>query len=162
MKSLYSILVLGVMAFSSASFAEVYVESRAYRPDCAYYSSSVGDFAVYLNNLILAPQTRIRMVFGFHDRFQNRFWVGEQQSMMKPSGAGQWMGMIASIPVDARGSYYFDEIEFAFEILLPNGQRYWDNGGQSPRGYYYAPIPERTCGVVPAYLSMPVGVRLVN
>ncbi|HAR42614.1 MAG TPA: hypothetical protein DCS07_08295 [Bdellovibrionales bacterium] len=155
--SIAVLLVSGAALRAEAS--SVQLLGRAYQSNCTYYTAGIGDFRIsYLNDQV-EPGSSITLVYGFNDEFQARCWVHQGHAEMKQITGGHWLVDLLDQQIDARGSYFLNEIEFVFQIHKPNGEIYYDNGGKAPMGYYLASIPQRTCPKPPQMDYIPVDAR---
>jgi hypothetical protein len=156
MKSISAVLLASIVPVVSHA-SQVQISATAYSSDdCAYYSASLADLSVSIKT-DLPWGSRVIFRYGFHDDFSKTDWLSSSQEEMTATAAYTWSATLRGIEVDSRGSSYYDQIQFDFQVILPDGSTSYDNGGSS-YGFYQAGLPSRSCeaGSPQALVSTPV------
>lgn len=135
---LFFILFVILQTFS-VSASNISVQGKIYSPtQCHYFWEEYGVFNINYQNKQLPWGTRVKLRYGFHDKFRvNSYWQHQDEMELNSTAPYTWGGILEKT-VAQRGSFYFNYLEFVFQISLPNGQVYFENGDQSPMGYYGA------------------------
>ena len=169
MMKVLGLLTAFVLA-QSAHAADIAVKGRSYN-DCGYPTAVQGDAEVTYKNTELPWGSRVFLVSGLSGT-ENVFvdgtyvtraldWRDRQEEELSSTSAWTWSGQRHAELAFRGRNYLFDAVQFVIRVVLPNGESFYDNGGQSRWGYYQAEFPARQCAENEPGLQ-PLEVRVVN
>ncbi len=143
MKKLSMILATWTVAMASvASASEVYVHGRssAEQQYGAGQTIVTSDFEVTYRNENLPWGTRVALVAGYRCTNKGSWTNRDYPNEMHAVSSYAWQARFTKTTGD-RYLGLCRNLEFVFEITLPDGSKYFDNGMRAPMGFYSAAIP---------------------
>ena len=149
MKSLFAILFLFILApFSSVNaapkpFKEVSLISRISSLECGGSAIREGEFFFGLVDTRIPWGSRVKVIFGFRKfsagRPEIKDWADIQTLELGAFEPYAWR-TFTTIPVQAPRTFKYSQINFVFEITLPDGTKVYEKGNNSTRGFYMADL----------------------
>ena len=139
----------------------VTVEGRSYLgPDSCrqYFSTMHSDLRYTYTNDNLPAGTRVVLHRGFRESRSNFGWQNPSIKKMSATSQHTWQETETNLVTATRGSTVYSHVELVFEILLPDGKSYFDNGGAGSYGHYGATLTLVSTGCEPPahYTDLPV------
>lgn len=140
------LMIIAPISFLSASqpaFKEVYVMSRISSINCSSSAIRDGEFWFNFVDTNIPWGSRVNVLYGFQKssfgRPQISDWADSQSLALVAKGAYSW-GMFITLPVRAPGRFKYSQINFVFEVILPDGTKVYEKGNNSARGFFTADL----------------------
>jgi hypothetical protein len=138
------------------------LEGRAYSDtQCGYYSSSSGEFLLEIRDARIEADSQVTVQVAFHDSWSQSDGRGYGYAKVQKGPAGYRIAELGPVVVDQRGSFYFDEIQFTYEIRTPGESEVIVERGGDDAAFYSADIPSRSCRAGD-WAKLPLRVRPIR
>lgn len=145
-----STLFIGMIGFlvsqlqlALAVSPEIQLKGAVRTNSCGYYSSTVGNFSFAYGNDDLPWGTKVVLHYGYQvhtfrgNQSVTLTWQDQKKIEMGSVSDFVWGAYIKeSIHYRGKPSVAPDAINFAFEVILPNGESFWEKGTDAYPGHY--------------------------
>lgn len=146
-------LTTAALAFAAQALGgEVRSEGRAFTHSCGYFSNTEADVWVFYRDRGLPLGTEVELISGLDgyeykmrdgNQVQARVaWRDRRISKMRAVSPHVWRGDVSFVLAERSYPWRYEGLDFVFQIRLPDGRSYYDNGGRGTRGYYLARLQE--------------------
>jgi len=123
---------------------EIEALSRTYSHSCGYFSNRVSEVEIIYKNNDLGWGTKIEAIYGYEgylahssNPFRVPFeWREERIETIQASGPHTWAFTHFAYIHDRSSPKYIEAINIVFRVTHPNGTVVYENGTQTPWGFY--------------------------
>lgn len=144
---LRSVLALAVLCVSATAFAgETSARARAVTYSCGYYSSQEAEVELSYRNYDLPWGTWVTLIYGWGGKVlaggdaPPNYFAWENTSAKEAPATAPWTwGTTVRSQIAARSSpKYYEQVDFVWEVHLPDGSVFYEKGNTSALGSYKA------------------------
>lgn len=159
---LRNVFALALMLCSAAAFAgDTYVQARAVTHSCSYYSTQNVEVTLSYVNTGLPWGTSVNLMYGWGGASgagSTPFDWQNTTTVAAPATAPYtWGTTVTSIIAARSSSQYYANIDFVWQVTLPDGSVFYEKGNSSTYGYYLADFSQlpRPCVSDSSFIGTP-------
>ncbi|NMO13953.1 hypothetical protein HPC49_08845 [Pyxidicoccus fallax] len=162
-------LVLALLLTSTSALAgDQWVKARTVLNTCGYFSTSQAEITLTYRNQDLPWGTSVFLIYGFGGSTSPTTtfdWAPQPTTVEAPAVAGwHWEATVVSV-IRARSSTQYNNINYVWKVVLPDGNVFYEKGNSSTYGYYsadFSHVPMPCTNVTGQFIGTPTPLAITT